>query len=53
MVKTKFDWSGTADAKKFESTKADKFASAFNRKPNAKKAAAAPKKSNISKFRGY
>lgn len=47
MAKTKFDWSGTEQAKKFESTNTDKFMAAFNKKSPVKKAAskkAAPKK---------
>ena len=48
MAKTKYDWSGVEDAKKFESTKADGFLDSFKgKKVVAKKAAptkTAPKK---------
>lgn len=44
MAKTKYDWSGTSDAKKFESTKTDGFAAFGVKKPvvAAKKAPAKP-----------
>ena len=49
MAKTKYDWSGTDDAKKFESTNTSSFLDGFFKAP-AKKAApakAAPKKKSF------
>ena len=39
MAKTKYDWSGVEDAKKFESTKTDSFLESF-KTPVSKKVAA-------------
>ena len=36
MAKTKYDWSGTADAKKFESTNTDSFLAGFFKAPAKK-----------------
>lgn len=36
MAKTKYDWSGTADAKKFESTNTDSFLGGFFKSPAKK-----------------
>jgi hypothetical protein len=47
MAKTKYDWSGVADAKKFESTKTDGFMQGFKSKAAAKKTPAAPKKKSF------
>jgi uncharacterized protein (DUF2147 family) len=48
MAKTKYDWSGLQDAKKFESTNVDKFrAGVFG----GKKAAAAPAKAAKPAFK--
>lgn len=54
MAKTKYDWSGTSDAKKFESTNTDSFLSGFFKAPKpAEKKAAAPKAAAKKKARTW
>ena len=50
MAKTKFDWSGSADAKPFESTKVEKFSQSSKKPPSTASAKkVAPKKAGVKR----